>query len=167
MVTLNAAQRLLAMSFRKSDIESAITGLADQIFQHLGYAFTLRIDNELEREWADEIEDKYLARIWWLSTKLKKGKRLSQDELEKWVAEVASAFPIAAKSAFRDKEYKSIPKRFRSWERALNMANEVNLQKFITIISSGISSAKSPHDLEEVSLSLMRTVIAEALTHAD
>lgn len=164
---LNAAQRLFAMSFKKSDIESSITGLADQIFQHLGYAFTLRIEDELIQEWTDEIEDKYLARIWWLSTKLKKGKRLSREELQKWITEVAGAFQIAAKSAFRDKDYKSIPKRFRSWERALNMANEVNLQKFITLISSGVATARSPHDLAEVSVALMKAVLAEAHAHSD
>ena len=167
MVTLNAAQRLISMSFKKSDIESSITGLADQIFQHLGYAFTLKISPELEKEWADEIEDKYLARIWWLSTKIKKGKRLSEEELTKWVAEGASGFQIAAKSAFRDKDYKTIPKRFRSVDRALNMAQEVNLQKFVKIISNGISLAKTPHDLEEVADRLMKALLSEALTHAD
>jgi hypothetical protein len=143
----NFAKRLIeAMPIRKKDIEPKVDSLLDQAFEHLGYLACIQASPELVKEWTDEIKSKYLVHSWRLVSKVN---NLKTKEVAKWVARSSVRFTDGAESAFTDRDYKTLKKRFDTEEATKDIVHRIPVKDISAQFLKALTEAKSTDDVAQ------------------
>ena len=101
------AERILSMTFRKGKAEGRITGLLQQVHNHLAKIIAIDASPSLLKEWEDEIKNKYLFGA--LNVMENITTKVSEREVRRWVIGSAT-YHRSIVVALENPAYRSLPK---------------------------------------------------------